>query len=83
MCIVCTGLIRNVYSVYRVDKKCIQYVRGQLCLSVCRYAFMCVYGAMDRRIDPSLWTHRTNYRSSQCSTTGVTKVVLRVILSVG
>ena len=33
------------------------------------------HGAMDRRIDPSWWTHWAICRSSQCSTTGVTKVV--------
>ena len=41
------------------------------------------HGAMDRRIDPSSWTHRAISRSSQCSTTGVTKAVVCVILSVG
>ena len=30
------------------------------------------HGAIDRRIDPSWWTHRAN----SCSTTGVTKAVL-------
>ena len=41
------------------------------------------HGAMDRRIDPSWWTHRAISRSSQCSTTGVKKAVECVILSVG
>ena len=31
------------------------------------------HGAMGRRIDPSWWTHGAISRSSQCSTTGVTK----------
>ena len=39
--------------------------------------------AMGRRIDPSWWTHWAISRSSQCSTTGVTNVVVSVILSVG
>ena len=34
------------------------------------------YGAMGRRIDPSLWTHWAISRSSQCPTTGVTKAVV-------
>ena len=50
------------------------------CSSVVR-AF--AHGAMGRRIDPSWWTHRSISRSSQCSTTGVTKAVVGVILSVG
>ena len=41
------------------------------------------HGAMGHQIDPSWWTHRGIYRSSQCSTTGVTKVMVCVILSVG
>ena len=41
------------------------------------------YGAMGRRIDPSWWTHLVISRCSQCSTTGVTKAVVCVILSVG
>ena len=32
------------------------------------------YGAMSLRIDPSKWTHWSISCSSQCSTTGVTKV---------
>ena len=39
--------------------------------------------AMGRRIDPSWWTHWAISRSSQCSTTGVRKAVVCVILSVG
>ena len=34
--------------------------------------------AMGRRIDPSRWTHGAISRSSQCSTTGVTKAVVCV-----
>ena len=37
------------------------------------------HGAMDRRIDPSWWTHRVISRSSQASTTGVTKAMVCVI----
>ena len=33
-------------------------------------------GAMGLRIDPSWWTHLAISRSSQCSTTGVTKAVM-------
>ena len=42
------------------------------------------HGAMGHRIDHS-WGGpiETIYRSSQCSTTGVTKAVVFVILSVG
>ena len=40
-------------------------------------------GAMGRRIDPSWLSHWAISRSSQCSTTGVTKAVVCVILSVG
>ena len=37
-------------------------------------------GSMCCRIDPSWWTHCAISRSSQCSTTGVTKAVVYVIL---
>ena len=42
------------------------------------------HGAMGSQIDPS-WGEPIEvfYRSSQCSTTGVTKAVVCVILSVG
>ena len=40
-------------------------------------------GAMSCLIDPSFWTNLTISRSSQCSTTGATKDVICVILSVG
>ena len=40
------------------------------------------HGAMGRQINPSWWTHWAISRSSQCPTTGVTKAVLCVILSV-
>ena len=50
---------------------------------VCMYVYLCMYhGAMGRRIDPSWWTHWAISRSSQCPTTGVTKTVVCVILSV-
>ena len=41
------------------------------------------HGVMGRRIDPSWWNYRAISHSSQCSTTGVTKVMVCVILSVG
>ena len=41
------------------------------------------HGAMGRRIDPSWSTHWAISRSSQYPTTGVTKAVVCVILSVG
>ena len=41
------------------------------------------HGAMGRRIDPSWLTHLAISRSSQCATTGLTKAVVCVILSVG
>ena len=41
------------------------------------------HGAMGRRIDPSWLSHWAISRSSQCPTTGVTKAVVCVILSVG
>ena len=50
---------------------------GARCSSVVR-AF--AHGAMGRRIDPSWWTIS---RPSQCYSTGVTKAVVCVILSVG
>ena len=56
------------------------HTMGARCSSVVN-AF--AHGAMGRRIDPSWWTHWAISRSSQCSTAGVTKVVLCVILSVG
>ena len=37
--------------------------------------------AMGRRIDPSWWNHGAIFRSSLCSTTGVTKAVVRAILT--
>ena len=41
------------------------------------------HGAIGRRIVPSWWMHGCISRSSECSTTGVTKAVVCVILSVG
>ena len=41
------------------------------------------HGAMGRRIDPSWKTHLAISRTSQCSTTGVTKSGLSVMLSMG
>ena len=53
---------------------------GARCSSVVK-AF--AYGAMGRGIDPSWWTHSSISRSSQCSTTGVTKGAVCAILSMG
>ena len=52
------------------------FTKGARCSSVVR-AF--AHGALGRRIDPSWGISR----SSQCSTTGVTKAVVCAILSVG
>ena len=52
---------------------------GARCSSVVR-AF--AHGAMGRRIDPSWWIHWAISRSSQCSKTGVTKVMACTILNV-
>ena len=41
------------------------------------------YGAMGHRIDPTRWTHLAISRSSQCSTSGVSKAVVCAILPVG
>ena len=41
------------------------------------------HGAMGRRIDPSWWNHLAISCSSQCFTTGVTKAVACVIMSLG
>ena len=40
------------------------------------------HGAMGHQINPSWWYHRAISRSIQCSTTGVKKAVVFVILSV-
>ena len=53
---------------------------GARCSSVVR-AF--AHDAMGGRVDLSWWTHSAISRSSQCSTTGVTKAMVCVILSVG
>ena len=42
-----------------------------------------VHGAMGRQIAPSWWAHWAISFSSQCSTTGVTKAVVCIILPVG
>ena len=41
------------------------------------------HGAMGRRIDHSWWTHWAISRSSKCSTIGVTKAAVCVMLSMG
>ena len=56
------------------------HIGGARCSSVVR-AF--AHGAMGCRTDPSWWTHLAISRSSQCSTTGVPKAVVCVILSIG
>ena len=78
------------WSLYKVILQVIStfdICQNKLCLRrVARCSFMVrafAHGAMGRRIDPSWWTHWTISRSIQCSTTGVTKAVVYVILSVG
>ena len=56
-----------------------KYKQGERCSSELRAS---TKGAKERRIDPSLWTHWAIFRPSQCSTTGVTNIVVCVILSV-
>ena len=53
---------------------------GVRCRSVVK---VFAHGAMGCQIDPSWRTHWAISRSNQCSTTGVTKAVVCVILSVG
>ena len=54
-----------------------------VCVCVCVCVSRCLeydnwtLGAMGRRIDPSWWTHWAVSRSSQCTTTGVTKAVVK------
>ena len=55
-------------------------LRRARCSSVVR-AF--AHGEMACQIDPSGWTHSAISRSRQCYTTGVSKAVVCVILSVG
>ena len=82
---VCECTQRDTSRMNLTDFSCTQYwvfhsVRGARCSFVVR-AF--AHGAMGCRIDPLWWTHWAISRSSQCSTTGVTKAVVCVILSVG
>ena len=65
--------IKNTYIVT-------MHYNFDLCSSVVR---LFTHGAMGHQIDLSCWTHRAISLSSQCSTTGVTKTVVCVILSVG
>ena len=53
---------------------------GVRCSSMVR---VFAHGAMGCRIDPSWWTYWAISHSSQCSTTGITKAVVCVILAVG
>ena len=53
---------------------------GARCSSVVR---VFAHGTMGHQIDPSRWTHCAISYSIQCSTTGVTKAVVCVVLSVG
>ena len=71
----CWGVVKHsfIHSFVR------SLLRSEICSSVVR-AF--AYGAMDRRIDHSWWTHRAISRTSQCSTTGVIKAVVCAVLSV-
>ena len=41
------------------------------------------HGAVGHQLDSSLWTHSAIFCSSQCSMTGVTKLVVCAILSMG
>ena len=66
VCVLCESLHKSISE------------GGARCSSVVR-AF--THDAMGRRIDPSWWTHWAISRSSQCSTIGVTKAVVCVILS--
>ena len=72
------------YIVIKIFVYCLEYrylyVQVARCSSVVR-AF--AHGAMGCRIDPSWWTHSAISPSSQCTTTGVRKAVVCVILSVG
>ena len=61
-------------------KRALNVSDGARCSSVVRVS---AHGAMGHRIDPSWWTHWAISHSSQCSTTGVTKAAVCVILSVG
>ena len=56
------------------------FLCGVRCSSMVR-AF--THSAMGHWIDPSWCTHLATSRSSQCSTTGVTKVMVCIILSIG
>ena len=58
----------------------VDVLEGARCSAVIRAL---AYGVLGRRIDPSWWTHWAISPSSQCSTTGLTKAMVCVILSVG
>ena len=53
------------------------------CAGGARCSSSLIHGAMGCQIHPSWWTHWAISLSSHCSTTGVTKAVLCVILFVG
>ena len=73
----------GTHTAKRVDNRWSLYLNeGARYSSVAR---VFAYGAMGRRIDPSWGGHIELFfifRSSQCSTTGVTKAMVCVILSV-
>ena len=78
-------IILNNYNIKYITKIMLIYNQimthsGARCSSVVREF---AHGAMGRRIDHSWWTHIAISYSSQCPTTGVTKAVVYVILSVG
>ena len=62
------------------DVSFLQMKKGVRCSSV---VIVFAYGAMGRWSGPLWWTDWAISRSSQCPTTGVTKAVICVILSVG
>ena len=71
----------NLLFIAVLSLLCLVFVHlGAKCSSLVR-AF--THGAMGRRVDPSSWTYWIISRSSHISTTGVTKAVVRAILSVG
>ena len=60
-----------------------EYLTGVVVVCCCLYLFSFFYPLKVRWINPSWWTHLAISRFSQCSTTGVTKAVVCVILFVG
>ena len=84
-CCCCYYYVSNIvnslsFTSYNMHTALHIHALGARCSSVVR-AF--AHGMMGRRIDPSWWTHWAISGSSQCSTTGITKAVVCVMLSVG